>query len=33
MWKTKYAMTVPKSLGVGVDFRPCIEGDYLTWRP
>ena len=21
---------VPKNLGVGVDFRPCSEGDFLT---
>ena len=23
IWQTKYAMAVPKVLGVGVDFRPC----------
>ena len=22
-----------KNLGVGVDFRPCSEGDFLTGRP
>ena len=30
MWQTKYALAVPKNLGVGVDFRPCSEGDFLT---
>ena len=25
--------TVPKNLGVGVDFRPYREGDFLTRRP
>ena len=30
MWQTKYASAVPKNLGVGVDFRPCSEGDFLT---
>ena len=29
----KYALAVPKNLGVGVDFRPCSEGDFLTGRP
>ena len=29
----KYASAVPKNLGVGVDFRPCSEGDFLTGRP
>ena len=28
-----YASAVPKNLGLGVDFRPCIEGDFLTGRP
>ena len=23
MWQTKYALAVPKTWGVGVDFRPC----------
>ena len=32
MWQTKYASVVPKNLGVGVDFRPCSEGDFLTGR-
>ena len=30
MWQTKYASAVPKNLGV--DFRPCSEGDFLTGR-
>ena len=25
-------LAVPKNLGVGVDFRPCSEGDFLTGR-
>ena len=33
MWQTKYALAVPKILGLGVDFRPCSEGDFLTGRP
>ena len=33
MWQTKYALAVPKNLGVGVDFRPCSEGDFLTGHP
>ena len=33
MWQTKYASAVPKNLGVGVDFRSCSEGDFLTGRP
>ena len=28
-----YALAVPKHLGLGVDFRPCSEGDFLTGRP
>ena len=31
MWQTKYASAVTKSLGVGVDFRPFSEGDFLSW--
>ena len=27
IWQTKYASAVPKNLGMGVDFRPCSEGD------
>ena len=33
MWQTKYALDVPKNLGVGVDFWPCSEGDFLSGRP
>ena len=33
MWQTKYALAVPKNLGLGFDFGPCSEGDFLTWRP
>ena len=32
MWQTKYSSAVPKNLGLRVDFRPCIEGDFLTRR-
>ena len=31
--KTKYASAVPKNLGMGLDFRPCSEGDFITQRP
>ena len=33
MWQTKYALAIPKDLGVGVDFRPRSEDDFLTGRP
>ena len=33
MWQTKYALAVPKNLGVGVDFWPFSEGDFLSARP
>ena len=33
MWQTKYASAVPKNLGMGIDFRACCEGDFLTGRP
>ena len=33
MWQTKYAATIPKNLGVGVNFRPCSEGYFLSGRP
>ena len=33
MWQIKYALAVPKNLGVGVDFRPCSKGDFLTRYP
>ena len=33
MWQTKYAPAVPINLGLGFDFRPCSNGDFLTGRP
>ena len=33
MWQTKYALAVPKNLGLGFYFRPCSEGNFLTGRP
>ena len=33
LWQTKYASAVPKNLGVGVNFRPCSEGYFLSGRP
>ena len=33
MLQTKYVSAEPRNLGVGVDFRPCSEGDFLTERP
>ena len=33
MWQTKYALVVPKNLGVGVDFRLFSEGDFLSEHP
>ena len=33
MWQTRYALAVPINLGLGFDFRPCSEGDFLTGRP
>ena len=32
MWQTKYALAVPKDLGVEVDFGPCSEGNFLNGR-
>ena len=29
----KNALAVPKNLGVGVNFRPCSEGYFLSGRP
>ena len=26
-------LTVAKNLGLGFDYRPCSEGDFLTGRP
>ena len=33
MWQTKYAAAIPKNLGVGVNFRLCSEGYFLSGRP
>jgi hypothetical protein len=33
MWQTKYALAVPKNLGVGVNFWPCREGHFLSGCP
>ena len=32
-WADEYALAVPKNLGVGVNFRPCSEGYFLSGRP
>jgi hypothetical protein len=31
--QTKYALAVPKNLGLGLNFRPCSEGYFLSGRP
>ena len=33
IWQTKYALAVTKNMGLGFDFRPCSEGNFLTGRP
>ena len=33
MWQTKYAAHIPKNLGLGLNFRPCSEGYFLSGRP
>ena len=33
MWQIKYDLAVPKNLGVGVDFQPWSEDDFLTGHP
>ena len=33
MWQTKYASAVHKNLGLGLNFRPCSEGYFLSGRP
>ena len=33
MWQTKFFLAVPKNLGLGFDFRPCSEGNFLIRRP
>ena len=30
MWQTKYILAVLKNLGLGLDFRQCSEGNFLT---
>ena len=30
MRQTTYASAVTKNLGLGFDFRPCSEGDFLA---
>ena len=32
MWQTKYASAVPKNLGLGLNFRPCSKGYFLSGR-
>ena len=32
MWQTKYASAVPKNLGLGLNFRQCSEGYFLSGR-
>ena len=33
MWQTKYASVAPKNFGVGVNFRQCSEGYFISGRP
>ena len=36
IWKigpTKYALAIPKNLGLGLNFRPCSERYFLSGRP
>ena len=33
MWQTKYASAIPKSLGLGLNFRHCSEGYFFSGRP
>ena len=33
MWHTKYAAAIPINLGLGLNFRPCSEGYFLSGRP
>ena len=33
MWQTKYASAVPKNLELGLNFRLCREGYFLSGRP
>ena len=29
----EYALAVPKNLRLGLNFRPCCEGNFFTGRP
>ena len=33
MWQTRYALAVPKNLGLGQNFLPCSEGYFLSGCP
>ena len=33
MWQTRYASAIPKNFGVGVDFLPFSEGNFLSGHP
>ena len=33
MWQTKYASAISINLGLGFDFQPCSEGDFLIGPP
>jgi hypothetical protein len=32
MWQTKYALAVPKNLGLGFNFWLCSEGFFFSGR-
>ena len=33
MWQTKYALAIPKNLGLGFNLRPRSEGYFVSGRP
>ena len=33
MWETKYALVIPKNLGLGLNSRPCSESYFLSRCP
>ena len=33
MWQTRYALAVPKNLGLGLNFRPCSKGYFFSGCP
>ena len=33
MWQTKYALAVPKKLGLGLNFRTCSEDYFFSGHP